>query len=80
MTEEKRRYKANIGGKNYTLIGRGSTAKFAAATQIVNDQLDQIKRLAPKISTEDAAVLLAFNAIAEQVGAEAQRAETSTES
>ncbi|WP_054675733.1 cell division protein ZapA [Lacticaseibacillus sharpeae] len=73
MAEDKRRYKANIAGRNYTLIGPGSTAHFDAVTQILNDQLAQIHRLQPKLSREDAAVLLAFNALSQQVSAQTQQ-------
>lgn len=73
MAEEKRRYKATIAGKNYTLIGPGSTQEFDAVTKMLNEQLDQINRLQPDISTEDAAILLAFNALADQVKASAQQ-------
>jgi cell division protein ZapA len=70
MAEDKRRYKANIAGRSYTLIGPGSIAHFDAVTQILNDQLTQIHRLQPKLSREDAAILLAFNALSEQVTAQ----------
>ncbi|MCI1283335.1 cell division protein ZapA [Lacticaseibacillus songhuajiangensis] len=73
MAEEKRRYKATIAGKHYTLIGPGSTQEFDAVTKMLNEQLDQINRLQPDISTEDAAILLAFNALADQVKASAQQ-------
>lgn len=67
MAEEKRRYKANIAGKNYTLIGPGSTEQFDAVTTLLNDELAQIHRLQPSISIEDAAILLAFNSLSGQV-------------
>lgn len=73
MADEKRRYKATIAGKTYTLIGPGSTQEFDAVTEMLNEQLDQINRLQPAISTEDAAVLLAFNALADQVKASAKK-------
>jgi cell division protein ZapA len=73
MAEEKRRYKAAIAGKHYTLIGPGSTQEFDAVTKMLNEQLDQINRLQPDISAEDAAILLAFNALADQVKASAQQ-------
>ncbi len=72
MADEKRRYKTTIAGRSYTLIGPGSTAHFDAVTQILNDQLAQIHRLQPSLSREDAAVLLAFNALSDQVTAQAR--------
>ncbi|WP_127849521.1 cell division protein ZapA [Lacticaseibacillus hulanensis] len=73
MAEEKRRYKATIAGRSYTLIGPGSTDHFSAVTQILNDQLAQIHRLQPNLSREDAAVLLAFNALSDQVTAQTRQ-------
>lgn len=67
MAEEKRRYKATIAGKSYTLIGPGSTEQFDAVTKLLNDELAQIHRLQPSISVEDAAILLAFNSLSGQV-------------
>lgn len=73
MAEQKRRYKAEIAGKTYTIIGPGTPAHFAAVTALLNQQLDQLHRLAPTLTTEDAAVLLAFNAVSDQVKEKAQR-------
>jgi cell division protein ZapA len=69
LTEEKRRFKAEIAGKSYTIIGPGSTAHFQATTELLNQQLTQIQQLAPDLSLQDAAVLLAFNALSDQVKA-----------
>lgn len=67
MADEKRRYKAAIAGKSYTLIGPGTSEQFDAVTTLLNDELAQIKRLQPSISTEDAAILLAFNALSDEI-------------
>ncbi|WP_125705354.1 cell division protein ZapA [Lacticaseibacillus daqingensis] len=71
MEEQKRRFKAVIGDKTYTIVGPGSTAHFSAVVAMLNERLTQIKTLAPTISTEDAAVLLAFNALSDAVKIEA---------
>ncbi|WDF83396.1 cell division protein ZapA [Lacticaseibacillus pabuli] len=72
MADEKRRYKATIAGKSYTLIGPGTSEQFDAVTTLLNDELAQIKRLQPSISTEDAAILLAFNALSDGIRDRAQ--------
>lgn len=67
MDEEKRRYKAEIDGKTYVVIGPGSEGHMAAVTKMLNTQLAEIKKLSPSISKQDAAILLAFNAISDQI-------------
>ncbi|KRN27456.1 hypothetical protein IV38_GL002108 [Lactobacillus selangorensis] len=72
MPEEKRRYKAEIDGKSYLMIGPGSDAHMAAVTSLVNEQLTEIKRLSPGISKEDAAILIAFNAVSDELNLKKQ--------
>lgn len=67
MTNQKRRFKAVVDGKTYTIIGNQTTQHMRAVTDIMNEQLNQIKRLAPQATKEEAAVLLAFNAISDQL-------------
>ncbi|MCH4171838.1 MAG: cell division protein ZapA [Lactobacillus sp.] len=67
MNEEKRRFKANIDGKDYVIIGPGSVGHMTAVTELLNTQLAEIQNLSPNISKEDAAILLAFNAISDQI-------------
>jgi len=67
LAEQKRRFKAVIAGKSYTIVGPGSQAHFETVTQLLNEQLTQIHRLDPKLSREEAAMLLAFNALSDQV-------------
>jgi len=79
LAEQKRRFKADIAGKTYTIVGPGSMAHFEAVTAILNEQLVQIHRLDPKLSREDAAVLLAFNALSDQVNQQAQAQQSEAE-
>ena len=67
MTEEKRRFKAVIGGKAYTISGPGSEQHFLTVTKLLNERLDQVKTLAPDLTAEEQAVLVAFNAVSDQV-------------
>ncbi|MGX6428154.1 cell division protein ZapA [Levilactobacillus yonginensis] len=67
MTEETHRFKAVIAGKSYTIVGQATDEHMRAVTELLNDQYKQLKELSPKISKEDAAILMAFNAISDQL-------------
>ena len=67
MSEEKRRFKAVIGDKAYTIIGPGSKQHFLTVTKLLNERLDQVKKLAPDLTAEEQAILVAFNAVSDQV-------------
>ena len=43
MSEEKRRFKAVIGDKTYTIIGPGSEQHFTTVTKLLNERLEQVK-------------------------------------
>lgn len=76
MAERKRRFKAVIDGKEYTIIGPGTTADFEAVTALLNQRLAALREAAPKMTKEDAAVLLAFNVLSDQVAAAAAAQKT----
>lgn len=67
MTENKRRFKVEIGGKEYIIIGEASTARMNAVVGVVNQQLAAFKEQMPGISDERAAILTAVNAVADQL-------------
>ncbi|AKU34077.1 cell division protein ZapA [Lacticaseibacillus paracasei] len=67
MSEEKRRFKAVIGDKTYTIIGPGSEQHFTTVTKLLNERLEQVKTLAPDLSAEEQAILVAFNSVSDQV-------------
>ena len=67
MSEEKRRFKAVIGDKAYTIIGPGSEQHFLTVTKLLNERLDQVKKLVPDLTAEEQAILVAFNAVSDQV-------------
>jgi cell division protein ZapA len=71
VTDQKRRFKAVIGDKEYTIIGPGSVAQFETVTALLNERLAAIQAADPHMTTESAAVLLAFNALSELVAAQA---------
>ncbi len=63
----RRRFKAVIDGQSYTIVGNRSEAHMQAVTELMNKQLAQLKKLAPDMSKEEASILLAFNAISDQL-------------
>ncbi|WP_143463286.1 cell division protein ZapA [Levilactobacillus enshiensis] len=67
MTEDTHRFKAVIAGKSYTIVGQATDEHMRAVTDVLNEQLTQLKQLAPNMSKEDAAILMAFNAISDQL-------------
>ena len=72
MTAEKRRFKAEIDGHVYTIIGTASDRHMQTVTRMMNDQIEQLKKLAPDLSDQEIATLLAFNAISDQVDKQAE--------
>ena len=67
MAEEKRRYRAKLGDREFTILGKSSIAHMEAVAEVLNEQLAQIEKLAPKLSKEDQALLLAYNSISDQL-------------
>ncbi|WP_125584155.1 cell division protein ZapA [Levilactobacillus cerevisiae] len=67
MTEETHRFKAVIAGKSYTIVGQATDEHMRAVTAVLNEQFTQLKELSPNISKEDAAILMAFNAVSDQL-------------
>ncbi|CAM3029703.1 MULTISPECIES: cell division protein ZapA [Leuconostoc] len=69
---EKKHYKANLAGKNYTISGNASLPHFKATETLFNKQLIQIKTVAPNLSQGDQTVLLTFNALSDQLHKQAE--------
>lgn len=63
----KKRYKATIQGKDYTIVGTKSDTHMDVVIDTINQQLEQIKELSEKISNEEAAILVAVNAVSNQI-------------
>lgn len=66
----KKRFKTMLNGKTYTLIGSSSDEHMESVSKLLNDELTKLKKQVNNISTEDAAILLAFNAISDQLDKE----------
>lgn len=67
MAKAKTRYKAVIANQSYTIIGHESAEHMKQVTHLVNAQLQEICQLAPQTSTQEAAILLAINAVSDQL-------------
>lgn len=63
----KRRYRATIDGRDYTIVADKSDDHLNTVVALVNQQLDQLKEVAPELSTQDRAILMAVNAISDQL-------------
>lgn len=67
MPEGKRRYKATIDGESYTIVGPKSQEHMKTVAETVDEQLNQLKELTKGLSTEKRAILLAINAVSDQL-------------
>lgn len=67
MPSSKTRYKANIDGQAYTIIGYESKEHMDLVVRLVNEQLNEIKSLSTQIDNEQTAILVCVNAISDQL-------------
>lgn len=65
--EEKRRFKVTIAGRPYTIVGNRSDGHLNAVVELVNAQLQQLSELAPELSEADWSILMAVNAVSDQL-------------
>ncbi|MGX7030722.1 cell division protein ZapA [Vagococcus zengguangii] len=63
----KTRYKAEINGETYTIVGTETKAHMDAVTGLANHQIDKIIELSPDTSLTKAAVLLAINVLSDEL-------------
>lgn len=67
MSEERRRTKVVINDKEYTIIGKKSAAHVELVAQTINEQLKDLNKLSNKLSKEEQAILVAVNAVSDQI-------------
>lgn len=65
--DKKRRFKAKIAGKDYTIVGSLSATQLNTVVDLVNQQIEQLTELAPELTNADRCVLMAVNAISDQL-------------
>ena len=67
MAHEKTRYKAVIANQTYTIIGRETKHHMDIVTKLINEQLAELKQLSPQMDNEQTAILMAVNALSDQL-------------
>lgn len=67
MLDGKKRYKATIAGKSYTIVGSRPIEHLQLVAQTVDEQIHQIKALTRGLDREEIAVLAAVNAVSDQL-------------
>lgn len=67
MAHEKTRYKAVIANQTYTIIGRETKHHMDIVMKLINEQLAELKQLSPQMDNEQAAILMAVNALSDQL-------------
>ena len=67
MTENKQRYKTTIAGRTYTIVAKKSEDHLKTVSELANDRINQLKDLMPKLDIEQRAILVAVNAISENI-------------
>ena len=61
------RYKAEINGETYTIVGTESKAHMDAVVGLANYQIDKIVEQSPDTSLSKASVLLAINVLSDEL-------------
>lgn len=77
--EEKQRFNVTIAGRPYTIVGNRAQEHMDAVIEIVNTQISQLLELAPHLSMMDHSILMAVNAVSDQLLKEAKIVELETE-
>lgn len=67
MSEGKRRFKATIDGETYTIVGSKPEKHMRVVAETVDEQLTQLKELTKGLDKEKRAILLAINAVSDQL-------------
>lgn len=67
MPERKRRFKVEIDGEEFTIIGKSTPEHMNAVMEVANQELATIKKMMPSLSEKKAALLLAINAVSDQL-------------
>lgn len=67
LENQKNRYKTKIGKKVYTIVGSESDMHMDAVATLVKDEFQSVKEMLPEIDDEQAAMLVAINAVSDQI-------------
>lgn len=72
MTANKKRVKVVINDKEYTIVGKKSAAHIQLVAKTINEQLDKLEHLSDGLTREEQAILMAVNAISDQIDSHKQ--------
>jgi len=61
------RFKTTIDGRSFTIVGRKSQEHMHVVSDLVNDELTELKKVTRNLDNEERAILLAINAKSEQL-------------
>lgn len=67
------RFQGQVLGKTYTFTSEESQAHMKSTLEVVNKQLEEILAANPNLSHEEAAVLMALNAVSDQLKMQAAK-------
>ena len=67
MVNQKRRTKVEINDREYTIVGEKSTAHVKLVAETINKQIKELTSLSSSLSKEEKAILMAVNAVSDQV-------------
>lgn len=70
---DKMRFKGELLGKQVVITSSESQAHMKAVFDLANQQLNEMKNLAPKLKDEQLLTLLAINALSDQVKMQAEK-------
>lgn len=67
MVNQKRRTKVEINNREYTIVGDKSTAHVKLVAETINKQIEELTSLSSSLSKEEQAILMAVNAVSDQI-------------
>lgn len=67
MSNKPSRFKTTIDGRSFTIVGRKSQEHMRVVSDLINDELTELKKVTRSLDNEECAILLAINAKSEQL-------------
>lgn len=67
MSNKPSRFKTTIDGRSFTIVGRKSQEHMRVVSDLVSDELTELKKVTRNLDNEERAILLAINAKSEQL-------------
>ena len=72
MLGDRKRVKVIINEKEYIITGTKSAAHIQLVAKTINEQLEKINELSAELSREEQAILVAVNAVSDQIDSHKQ--------